>query len=103
MAVCSGGHGQGTGRHRGDDLGCDRHQGWRGRLGRGHRRSDFVVVRVETLMDQVVRGFWRLRCERLLWVSQRASVRCVRREAEGGDAGRGHVGAQARIVRSETR
>lgn len=107
--MCSGQRGggqrQGTGSHGGDDLGGNRHQGWRGRLGRGHRRSDLVVGRVETLMDQVVRGFWWLRCERLCRVSQRASGRCVRLrgETEGGDGGSGHVGTQAWIGRSQTR
>lgn len=93
MAACSGGQRQGTGRHGGDDLGGDGHQGWRGRLGWGHQSSHFVVALVETLMDEVVRGFGGLRGERLRRVGQRASGGCVG----------GHVGIQAWIVRSETR
>lgn len=119
MAVCrgqcSGGQRQGTGRQRGDDLGCDRHHRWRWRLGRGrgrgHHRPDLVVAQVETLVDEVVRGFWWLRGERLRWVSQRAHGRRVRRETKGGDGagggagggGSGHVGTRARIGRRETR
>lgn len=51
-------------------------------------------------MDQVVRGFRRLGCERL---RQGARGRRVRREAEGGDGSSGHVGTQTRIVSGETR
>lgn len=51
-------------------------------------------------MDQVVGGFRRLGCERL---RHRARGGRVRRDAEGGDGGSGHVGTQTRIVRGETR
>lgn len=79
---------QGTGRPRGDDLGCDGGYWWRRRLGWRHHRpailgNDFVVTRKEALLDRVVLGFRWLGCEWLSWVGQGASGRGVRREAEG--------------------
>lgn len=96
---------QGTGRHRGDDLGCDGGQWWRRRSGWGHRGpavlgNHFVMTWKKALLNRMVLGLGWLRCKRLSRVGQGAGGWGVRREAEGRDIGRRDV--EARILRSGT-